>query len=261
MHANIAKNNIKMTQNRIIAQIPNALTILNLFFGCISIVYALEGELRMAAIMMLLAFHADIFDGMSARLLKVQSSIGKELDSLADLVSFGLAPAVVMHMMMRDTLAVDHFSFQMSPKEWIFLLIPFLLTIFSALRLAKFNVDENQTNKFIGLPTPANALMVLSLPLIAYKQPDSFVLDIFSNPIGVIAYSFIVSFLMIAPIELYGLKLKGFKWQENKFRYLFLALGLLTVIIFYHTGLFLTIVLYFFYGTILAVLKRKGLIS
>lgn len=250
-----------MIRKRIISQIPNTLTLLNLVFGSISILLAFAGDLRLSAIFLLLGFHADVFDGLVARLLKVNSEIGKELDSLADLVSFGLAPAIILHVMMKNLLQVENFSFDLSTDQWIMLLIPFLLPVFAAIRLAKFNIDEDQRDKFIGLPTPANALMVISLPLIAFRQPDSFIVEIFSEPIGIILYSLIVAVLMVAPIELYALKLKGFSWKVNKFRYLFLALGLSVLIIFYHTGLFLTICLYFIFGVIFAQLKKRGIIN
>lgn len=250
-----------MSIKKIIAQIPNTLTLLNLFFGSVAIILAFSGDLRLSAIFLLLAFHADVFDGMSARLLKVQSDLGKELDSLSDIVSFGVAPAILLYNMLLIRLGADHFSFSLPAGEWITLLTPFLLPVFSAIRLAKFNIDENQKDKFIGMPTPANALMVISLPLIAYRQPDSFVLDLFSQPTGIIIYSVVVSVLMVAPIQLYGLKPQGFKWKENRFRFLFLGLGLTIILIFYHTGLFLTIPLYFLYGILMCVLTNKGIIQ
>lgn len=246
---------------RIISHIPNTLTTLNLVGGCLSILTAFSGDLRLSAIILLVAFHADIFDGMSARLLKVQSLMGKELDSLADMISFGLAPAVILHVMLKQQLDVEAFSFSLPVKTWITLLIPFLLPVFAALRLAKFNVDENQKDEFIGLPTPANALMVISLPLIAFSQPESFLTDWFSHPEVIIIYSVTVALLMVIPVHLYGLKLKGFRWRENKFRYLFLALALGTIVTFFHTGLFLTIILYFVYGVLFGILQRKGIIS
>ncbi|MEA1876699.1 MAG: CDP-alcohol phosphatidyltransferase family protein [Bacteroidota bacterium] len=246
---------------RLISNIPNTLTTLNLIGGCLSILVAFSGDLRLSAIILLVAFHADIFDGMSARLLKVQSPMGKELDSLADLVSFGLAPAIILHVMLKQQLDVEAFAFSLPAKTWITLLIPFLLTVFAALRLAKFNVDEDQKDTFIGLPTPANALMVISLPLIAFSQPESFIIDWFSHPEAIIIYSVTVALLMVIPVHLYGLKLKGFRWQENKFRYLFLALGFGTILAFFHTGLFLTIILYFGYGVLFGFLQRRGIIS
>ncbi|MCK5821020.1 MAG: CDP-alcohol phosphatidyltransferase family protein [Bacteroidales bacterium] len=250
-----------MLIKRLISHIPNTLTSINLIGGCLAILIAFSGDLRLSAIILLVAFHADIFDGMSARLLKVQSLMGKELDSLADLVSFGLAPAVILHVMLKQQLNIEAFAFSLPTETWITLLTPFTLPVFAALRLAKFNVDENQKDEFIGLPTPANALMVISLPLIAFSQPDSFIINLFSNPATIIIYSIAVSLLMVAPVHLYGLKLKGFGWQINKFRYLFLAIGIVTIMTFYHTGLFLTIVLYFGYGVLFGILKRKGIIS
>lgn len=249
-----------MQLKKITNHIPNTLTSLNLLGGCLSIVVAFSGELRLSAIILLVAFHADVFDGLTARLLKSHSSIGKELDSLADLISFGLAPAVILHVILKQQFEVEHFSFQLPTSTWISLLIPLLLPVFAGLRLAKFNVDDRQTDGFLGLPTPANALMVLSLPLIAFKQPYSFLLDLLWTIPGVLVYSVLVSFLMVAPIRLYGLKLKGFSWKANKFTYIFLGFGLIVILTFYHTGLFLVIVLYILYGIFLSQLQKRKII-
>lgn len=255
------RQSVKMRGKNIIKHIPNTLTLLNIALGSISILYAFTGDLRMSAIFILLAFHADIFDGMSARILKAYSDLGKELDSLADVISFGLAPAIVLYNMLLNQLGVSGFSFKHSPDIWIQLLVPFLLPVFAALRLAKFNIDEEQKDKFIGLPTPANALMVLSLPLIAYRQPDSFVLDWFDQPTGILIYSVVVSALMVLPVKLYSLKPQGFNWARNKYRFIFLALGLTIILLFYHTGLFLTIPFYFLYGHAMCLLKKRGIIT
>ncbi len=246
---------------RLIKQIPNTITLFNLLFGIISIILAFNGLLRESAIFILLAFHADIFDGLFARLLRVESPIGKELDSLADLVSFGLAPAVVLHRMVMDQLSLEQLAFQLPLIDLVFLLSPFLLPLFAAIRLARFNVDEEQKNVFIGLPTPANALMILALPLIAYRQPDSFILNCFSEPYCIGIYALTVSLAMVAPIRLYSLKLKGFRIKVNLYRYLFGITGLIIILLFRHTGLFLTIPYYFLAGIALGQLQRKGFID
>ena len=137
--------------NAIKRNIPNAITCLNLLFGCIAIVYVFHNRLTDASWMIIFAAIADFFDGMAARLLKVSSPIGKELDSLADMVSFGVAPGMIIYELIGT-----------SPYNWIGLLIP----VFAAIRLAKFNIDTRQTFYFIGLPTPANALFIASFPLI-----------------------------------------------------------------------------------------------
>lgn len=241
--------------------IPNTLTLLNIIAGSLSIVLAFSGDLFLSSILMLIAFHADIFDGMMARILKVQSELGKQLDSLADIVSFGVAPAVLLHVKLMQELNLEYYTFSADFQDWFIPLIPFLIPAFSALRLAKFNIDENQSDQFIGLPTPANALMVLTMGLLTDRQPNSFILDLIWNPTGIIAYSLIISFLLIAPITLYGLKLKGFSWSKNKYRYIFLLSCLGLVIAFRHTGLFLTITWYFIYGVVLGQLKKRGLIN
>lgn len=252
---------LKLRKMNMVKQIPNFLTLCNLFCGSLSILLAFNDKLWTSAIVLLVAFHADIFDGFTARMLKAQTKIGKELDSLADMVSFGLAPAVILHVMLLNQSGQDSFSFQTDFNIWFPLLIPFLMTIFAALRLAKFNIDERQSEVFIGLPTPANALMVLSLPLIAHSQADSFLITWFSNTWVIVAYAITVSVLMIAPVYLYSLKLKGFNFRLNKYRYFFALMCVIILITLRHTGLFLIIVLYFAYGAILGWLQKQGKIT
>ena len=141
--------------------IPNAITCANLFSGCIGIVFAFKGEQEVAAYFVLLSGLFDFFDGMVARLLNVKSEIGKQLDSLADMVSFGFLPGVVMFQL----LMLSDYSSAYLPY------LGFLITVFSALRLAKFNIDERQTEDFIGLNTPKNTLFIVSLPFIAHDYP------------------------------------------------------------------------------------------
>lgn len=167
----------------------------------------------------------DFFDGLAARALNVSSPIGKELDSLADMVSFGVVPAVVIYQLLGES--------QMA-------LIAFTITIFSALRLAKFNTDENQQTDFIGLPTPANALFLTSSVFIDSEGNMAFILGEYA----LITTSIIFSLLLVSPIPLFSLKFKSLSWRENKIRFVFLALAAAFILIFGVIGLPFTILAY-----------------
>lgn len=192
---------------KIARHLPNLLTSCNLLCGCFGIVAAMEGQPFYAAFFVWVAGLFDFFDGFAARALNVSSSIGKELDSLADVVSFGVVPAFVM--------------FRMWPSEageyWPYL--SFLIVVFSAIRLAIFNIDETQRDSFKGLPTPANALLITALPL-----QESLVTPWLTIPIVLLAIIVVSSFLLVSRIELFALKFKNFSWKENKIRFVFLLL-------------------------------------
>jgi CDP-diacylglycerol--serine O-phosphatidyltransferase len=194
--------------------IPNAITCANLFSGCIGIVYALNGQLETAAYFVLLSGIFDFFDGFAARLLHVKSAIGKELDSLADMVSFGFLPGIVMFQLLKQS---DY------PSEYLPYL-GFLITVFSALRLAKFNIDTRQTEDFIGLNTPMNTLFVVSLPFIQRDYPA-----LIGSTILLVALIAILSALLVSEIRIFSMKLGSTSWELNKFRYIFLILSALLI--------------------------------
>jgi CDP-diacylglycerol--serine O-phosphatidyltransferase len=191
--------------------IPNAITCLNLLSGCVAIVCAFQEDYLSAAMLIGLAAVFDFFDGMAARLLKAYSPIGKDLDSLADLISFGVAPAMMVYnFLFTQTLVTDY-----SPSlAWSAFLIP----VFSALRLAKFNNDTRQTESFLGLPTPANALFW------AFGISGSFVffMDATFNPLIVVTGLIVFSALLVLEIPMFSLKFKHLKWRGNRLRYYFL---------------------------------------
>jgi len=184
---------------------------MNLLCGCLGIVAVFDGAVDQALWYVMIACVFDFFDGFAARLLGVSSPIGKELDSLADMVTFGVLPSLTMYRMI-DTL---------SPSDYL-PYIAFLLAIFSALRLAKFNIDENQKEVFIGLPTPANALFITSLIYI----PRSFD-TLISIDFALAGITIVFSFLLVAPVELFALKFKTFSWKDNRLKFTFLALSVL----------------------------------
>jgi CDP-diacylglycerol--serine O-phosphatidyltransferase len=191
--------------------IPNAITCANLFSGCIGVVFAFKGELEVAAYFVLLSGIFDFFDGMVARLLHVKSAIGKELDSLADMVSFGFLPGVVMFQLLKG----GDYANEYVPY------LGFIITVFSALRLAKFNIDERQTEDFIGLNTPMNTLFIVSLPFIAKDYPA-----VIGSSLILIALVAITSFLLVSEIKIFSFKLSDTSWQKNKMKYIFLLLSI-----------------------------------
>jgi CDP-diacylglycerol--serine O-phosphatidyltransferase len=189
--------------------------------------------LTIAVILIIIAALLDFLDGMAARLLKAYSPLGKELDSLADMVSFGLAPGMLMLGLLESALfgvnVKPDFISDMSPIEISTLLVAFLIPIFSALRLAKFNIDTRQTNSFIGLPTPANALLISSFALISEHGSlpplDYFLL----HPITLVILTIGTSFLLVSEIPMFSLKFKNMQWNENKVRFIFIALSVILV--------------------------------
>lgn len=229
---------------RLIKHIPNFLTSLNLFTGTLAVVFAFEGQFHWAALLVGIAALFDFLDGMTARLLKAWSAMGKELDSLADLVSFGLAPAVILFRLMQQSnglplVAIN--SINVLPFT------AFIITVFSALRLAKFNIDTRQSDSFLGLPTPANAIFIVSIPL-ALHYGEGFFYPLFAaltQSFGALAIMVaILSFLMIAEIPLFSLKFKSFRFAENKTRFVFLLISLAMIIMFHWYAIALTIILY-----------------
>jgi CDP-diacylglycerol--serine O-phosphatidyltransferase len=237
--------------------IPNFITLLNLLSGSLAVVFALQGYPALASVMVIAGFLFDFLDGFSARLLKVQSAIGKELDSLADVISFGLAPAAILFGIHLEMTGVAGFSTDKPIGATLLSLIPFLLPVFAGLRLAKFNVDERQSTKFIGVPTPANGIMVLALPLVMKYQPDSFLVNWLESGWFIPAYSIIVAWLMVSPIRLFSLKIKGFRWSDNRFTFLYLVIALILLITLGYTGLFLTIPIYILYASILDIMETR----
>ncbi|OHX65542.1 CDP-diacylglycerol--serine O-phosphatidyltransferase [Flammeovirga pacifica] len=199
--------------------IPNAITCGNLISGCIGISFCFEGNLVNGALMILIGAGFDFFDGFAARMLKVSSPVGKELDSLADMVTFGVLPSVIMYHLLMYTDVHFYLPY-----------LAFLLAAFSAIRLANFNVDERQSDGFIGVPTPATAIIIGSLPLIMqwYPQYDAYV----SNVYVLVGLTLVLSYLMNAEIPLVSLKFKNFGWTGNEARYILILSSIVLLAIF-----------------------------
>lgn len=200
--------------NCLTRHIPNAITCLNLFSGCIAGVMAFEAKYDLALIFIILSAVFDFFDGMMARLLNAHSVIGKDLDSLADDVSFGVAPSLIVFSLFKEM----HYPAGMESLASFFPYLAFLISVFSALRLAKFNNDTRQTSSFVGLPVPANALFWASLVAGAH---DFLITDSF-NPIYLLILVCIFSWLLVAEIPMFSLKFKNLSWKSNKISFIFL---------------------------------------
>jgi CDP-diacylglycerol--serine O-phosphatidyltransferase len=217
--------------------LPNAVTCLNLLCGCLALTYIFAGQLETGAWFVAAAALADFADGLLARALRVSSAIGKDLDSLADMVSFGVVPGTMLFKLLGTganplpAASLGDASLATSAAPAALAYVGFLVTIFSALRLAKFNNDTRQTTSFIGLPTPACTLVVASLPLILAH--DRFGLhDVVLNPIVLVGLAVLLSGLLVAELPLFALKFKSLRWADNRRRFIFLLLtaGLLAVL-------------------------------
>jgi CDP-diacylglycerol--serine O-phosphatidyltransferase len=214
--------------------IPNFITSLNLASGFAALIFAANGDLLIASWLILAAMIFDFFDGFSARLLKAYSETGKELDSLADLVSFGVAPALIIYKLLvsafQDT--VSAVSGPGTILVSILIYIPVLMPVCAALRLAKFNIDTTQTTSFKGLPTPSNAIAVISVVIAANYSSLLLLKSFISSPIALIIYTAILSILMVTRVPLLSLKFKNLKFKGNEGRYILIGLVLITFIIF-----------------------------
>lgn len=230
--------------------IPNAITLANLLCGCIAITYVVQGEFFTAFCWVLLGLFFDFMDGMVARLLRVSSALGKELDSLADVVTFGVVPGLFVMQKLQEVFYFQQVSTH-STLEGLISFEPFwgmyiglLIALASAYRLAKFNIDTRQTTFFIGLPTPANALLVIGFVLINPETVSSWLSALLLTPWFWVGLTLLSSFLLNAPIPLFSFKFKTLAFRENKLQYLFLLLSSLLIILFKITALPFVILLY-----------------
>lgn len=221
--------------------IPNLMTLGNLLCGCLGLFFIFEGNLIAASYLIFLAGILDFLDGFVARLLGQHSEIGKQLDSLADMVTFGVLPSVLMvKLIQSSTMASESINYQ-TITSWL----PYLglaIALFSCLRLAKFNIDTRQSTSFIGLPTPANAFVVASLPMVLKFNPEFS--GVILNTNILVFYTLFISYLLIAEIPLFAIKFKDFGWQSNKIKYLFLAFALIIGIFFQFLAIPLIIFMY-----------------
>jgi CDP-diacylglycerol--serine O-phosphatidyltransferase len=227
--------------------IPNLITLCNLSSGLIALMYAFNTHYQMAFVWVCIGIFFDFWDGFFARILKAQSPVGLQLDSLADMVTSGVVPGLIMFQMLSG-IADNQEEYNLSADNFYLGMLPFagfIITLASCYRLAKFNVDTRQTDSFIGLPTPANALFILSLPVIeAHSDGTGFVFDMLSNPFVLVGISIVSAYMLNAEIPLFSLKVKYFNWETNKIQVVFLIFSVLLLFFFQYLGIPLIILLY-----------------
>jgi len=228
--------------------IPNLLTLLNLLSGTIAIIFAVNNKLEMAAYFVFLGIFFDFFDGFAARIFNVQGELGKQLDSLADVVTSGVVPGIVIYKLLQTKETVEIFNTELiSWKTQEIELLPFfglLITLAAAYRLAKFNIDERQTSSFIGLPTPAAALVVLSLPLIINYSSLEIAITIIENKWFLLFLTVVLSILMNAEIPLFSLKFKDYSWKNNKIKFSFILITAILCIALKFVAIPIVIIVY-----------------
>ncbi|WP_367757431.1 phosphatidylcholine/phosphatidylserine synthase [Flavobacterium sp. WC2430] len=228
--------------------IPNSITLLNLFCGCIAMVLVSEKDFEMAFYMVCLGIFFDFFDGFFARLFKVSGPLGLQLDSLADMVTSGVVPGYIMYFLLTNS------QHEISSNPWMPFL-GFIITLGSCYRLAVFNLDTRQTNSFIGLPTPANALFILSLPLVLKYSDSLFVLEFLTNQWVLLAITLFSASILNAEIPLFSLKIKKFNLKDNALQIVFLFLSFFLLIFFQYLGIPLIIIGYVLLSVVSNIFK------
>ena len=228
--------------NGITRHIPNMVTCCNLLSGCIAAVMAFQSNYEAAILFIILGAIFDFFDGMLARLLNVSGPLGKELDSLADDITFGFAPSAIVFSLFKE---VQYPEFMSNIADY-FPYTAFIIAAFSALRLGKFNIDPRQSSSFIGLPTPANALFWGSLVVggHSFLVSDSF------NAIYLFILVILMSYLLVAELPMFSLKFKNLSWRDNKVSYIFLLICIPLLVVFRISG-FAAIILWYILWSLL----------
>lgn len=239
--------------------IPNFITCLNVISGSLAVLFAIKGELTISVALIIAATIFDFFDGMTARLLKAYSPMGKELDSLADMISFGLAPGALMMVMMEYALFGINVRAEgladLSIWELTCISSALLIPVFSALRLAKFNIDTRQTNSFIGLPTPANALFIAALALITEHGKYAVLDAIILQPIVLLLITIAMSLLLVSELPMFSLKFKNLSWKDNKIQFIFLSISAVLILAFHIYGIAAAIVSFILISVFLKLKK------
>ncbi|HMQ47338.1 MAG TPA: CDP-diacylglycerol--serine O-phosphatidyltransferase [Saprospiraceae bacterium] len=233
--------------------VPNAITLLNLFFGCCAIASLFYGKFETAFYFITCAVIADFADGLVARMLNVSSPMGKELDSLADMVSFGVVPGVIYYMLLL--VAWDKLD---SSVLYPAALPGFILSLFSALRLAKFNLDERQTDGFLGLPTPSSTIFAAGLMLI-YDKNSLGLGHLVATPGFLYSCIAVLCFLLVSEIPMFSLKLKRFEWKGNEIKFIFAAIAVVLLLLVKEAAFATIIFLYAAFSSLRFLLKPKSL--
>lgn len=220
--------------------IPNAITLLNLSSGLLAIIAIFKGYYDEAFLFVCLGIFFDFWDGFFARKFKVSGELGLQLDSLADVITSGVVPGLMMFKLLLDIQEDDSSRYYLTEDYYYMGFVPylgFIITLASAYRLAKFNIDTRQTDSFIGLPTPANALFIMSIPMIQFDGTHEWLVNALFNPFVLLGISLVSAYMLNAEIPLFSLKIKTFDWAHNKLQFFFLALSLVLLLVFGFTAL------------------------
>ncbi len=239
--------------------IPNAITLLNLLAGLLALIHAFNGNYNEAFSLVCLGVFFDFWDGFFARIWKVQSQIGLQLDSLADMVTSGVVPGLVMYKMLAD-IQENQSQYNLTEETYYMGIVPylgFLITLASCYRLAKFNVDARQTDSFIGLPTPANALLIMSIPMIQFHSEFEWLVDFLSNPFVLVGVTVLSSYLLNAEISLFSLKVKSFSWEKYKMQVVFMIISIILIAILEFIAIPIIILLYVILSVVNNTILKK----
>ena len=240
--------------------IPNLLTLGNLFCGTVATIYAVQGNFEIAGILVVLGIFFDFFDGFAARILNVSGELGKQLDSLADMVTSGVVPGIIMFKLLATSPNLDTLENATIDANWMnfnfapIQLFGLLLTLGACCRLAKFNIDTRQSDSFIGLPTPAMSLFIISLPLIQEYSTIESIQNLISSHYFLILVTVALTYLMNAELPLFSLKFKEYSIKNNFIKYLFLLISLVMLLTLQFVSIPLIIA---FYVCLSVVSNRK----
>lgn len=227
--------------------IPNAITLLNLASGLLAIIAIFKGYYDEAFLFVCLGIFFDFWDGFFARKFKVSGELGLQLDSLADIVTSGVVPGLMIFKLLQDIQEDDTSVYYLTEDFYYMGFVPYLgfvITLASAYRLAKFNIDTRQTDSFIGLPTPANALFIMSIPMIQFDGTHEWLVNALFNPFVLLIISLVSAYMLNAEIPLFSLKIKDFSWDKNKLQVFFLAIAATLLLFLGFTALPIIILLY-----------------
>ncbi len=232
--------------------IPNLITLLNLLSGLIACVYTFDDNIQMAFIWVCIGIFFDYWDGFAARMLDVKSELGLQLDSLADMVTSGVVPGLMVYKLLAN-IQSNQQVYALTPETMYMAFVPylgFIITLGACYRLAKFNVDTRQSESFIGLPTPGNALFILSLPMIAATTDSNFLIDTISNPYVLVIISFLSAYIMNAELPLFSLKINPKKIAQYKLQLVFMLSCIILLLLLQYVAIPIIILLYIFLSVI-----------
>ena len=227
--------------------IPNAITLLNLASGLLAIIAIFKGYYDEAFLFVCLGIFFDFWDGFFARKFNVSGELGLQLDSLADVVTSGVVPGLMIFKLLQDIQEDDTSIYYLTEEYYYMGFVPylgFIVTLASAFRLAKFNIDTRQTDSFIGLPTPANALFIMSIPMIQFEGTHEWLVNALFNPFVLLIISLVSAYMLNAEIPLFSLKIKDFSWDKNKLQVFFLTIAATLLLFLGFTALPIIILLY-----------------